>query len=211
MPIAARILAALVLTAFSGCQTAPAPDVSTTTPKVAPESGVHTVHVVSNGWHTGIVLARSDLSAGAIPETGDFPRARYFEFSWGDAKYFPAPEKTIRMAMGALLTPTAAVIHLAGLPAHPREIFPEAEIVDLTLHPGEFQDLLRYLDQSFLRPATSQSTPGLYRFSRFYPARGKFHMFNTCNTWTARGLAAAGIAVTVAGTLRAEDLMRQLR
>ncbi len=177
------------------------------------EAGV-SIHVVSNDWHTGIVVARPDMLPGTLPEVEDFPRAPYLEFSWGDAEYFPSREKGLGLAMGAALTPTPAVIHLAGLPAHPRKVFPGAEIVPLRLSANGFRDLLRYLDGAFARggaPRVASSAPGLYRFSRFYPATGTFHLFNTCNTWTARGLASAGLPVRVAGVVRAEDLMAQLR
>jgi len=40
---------------------------------------------------------------------------------------------------------------------------------------------------------------------------GEFHLFNTCNTWTARGLKQAGFPIQVFGTLRAEDFMLQVR
>ena len=54
------------------------------------------------------------------------------------------------------------------------------------------------------------SSPGHYPFSNFYPGTGTFHLLNTCNTWTARGLAAAGLQVRVSGVLQAEALMGQL-
>jgi uncharacterized protein DUF2459 len=46
--------------------------------------------------------------------------------------------------------------------------------------------------------------PGLYGDSRFYPAHGQFHLFNTCNTWAARALQAAGYPMSspiIAGAL----------
>lgn len=173
-----------------------------------------TIHVASNGWHTGIIVARRDLPEGVLPEAGDFPDAPYLEFGWGDAEYFPNPDAGIGLALRAALTPTPAVVHLVGLPAHPRRVFPKAEIVDLRLTPAGFRALVDYLHASFVRDQAGQAGPaidGLYAFSRFYPATGEFHLFNTCNTWTARGLEAAGLKVAVSGTLRAEDLMRQLR
>jgi len=172
------------------------------------------VHVVSNGWHTGIVLARADLPAGAIPEAEDFPAAPYLEFGWGDAAYFPARSPTVAMALAAALTPTPAVVHLVGLPGPPRRVFAAAETIDVALPPAGFRRLVDYLEASFARGGARRAeagAPGLYPFSRFYPATGEFHLFNTCNTWAARGLAAAGLPVTVAGTLRAEELMAQLR
>lgn len=209
--------AIIALALSAGCQSPgafehpqPAAEESANKETASNQAG-YSIYVASNGWHSGIVLARSDLPAGAIPEADDFPGAAYLEFSWGDAKYFPAPEKGLGMAMSALLTPTPAVLHLAGLPAHPRQVFPSAEVVELYLTPEGFRSLVAYLDEAFARDNAEPSTQGLYRFSRFYPATGNFHLFNTCNTWTARGLAIAGLPVTVTGTLRAEALMAQLR
>ncbi|MGH7005996.1 MAG: DUF2459 domain-containing protein, partial [Alphaproteobacteria bacterium] len=48
------------------------------------------VVITSNGWHTGILIARADLRRGVLPETEDFPAALYFEFGWGDREYYPA-------------------------------------------------------------------------------------------------------------------------
>lgn len=212
-----RIFAAVVLAFFAGCQSAVTPGTARSeSAQSAVEhygsgDAIRTIYVVSNGWHTGIVLARSNLPLGLIPEVNDFPTARFFEFSWGDAKYFPAPEKGLGMAMSALFTPTPAVLHLTGLPTHPRQVFPSAETVELQVTSEGFHNLVVFLDDTFARDDSQASLKGLYPFSRFYPATGRFHMFNTCNTWTARGLAGAGIPVSVTGTLQAEELMAQLR
>jgi uncharacterized protein (TIGR02117 family) len=211
------IVVCLLLTPYTGCQSALAPGIAyraaTETPAAHAAAGhdAGLIQVVSNGWHTGIVLARSDLPPGEIPEINDFPRAKHFEFSWGDARYFPAPEKDLGMVMTALFIATPAVVHLAGLPAQPREVFPDAEIVELQLSAEGLQKLVTYIDDSFDRSSANSGFPGLYRFSRFYPATGRFHIFETCNTWTARGLKTAGIPLTVGGTLQAEELMAQLR
>ncbi len=71
-----------------------------------------------------------------------------------------------------------------------------------------------FIDASFERAGAARAAatgPGLYATSRFYPAKGRFHLFNTCNTWTARALAAAGFDVSASGTSRAETLMQQVR
>ncbi len=172
------------------------------------------VYVTSNGWHTGIVVARALLPADAIPEAADFPDAPYLSFGWGDAAYYPAPRPTFAMTLRAALQPTPAVVHMAGLPAHPREVFPTGEVIELQVSTEGFRNLVAYLDGSFARDdreRTRSITPGLYSFSLFYRAKGKFHLFNTCNTWTARGLKLAGLPIRVSGTLRAEDLMVQVR
>ena len=178
------------------------------------QAGGVAVYVTSNGWHTGIVVARASLPPGAIPEAADFPVAPYLEFGWGDAEYYPAPRPTLGMALGAALGLNPALVHVVGLPAHPREGYPNSEVVELRLSPDGFQRLVHYLDATFARDGAKRipaGAPGLYSFSLFYAAKGKFHLFNTCNTWAARGLAAAGLPVEVSGVVRTEDLMAQLR
>lgn len=172
-----------------------------------------TVFVSSNGWHTDIAVARADIPIGLIPESADFSEAVYLQFGWGDADYYTTPDPGIGTTLGAAL-PGPAVVHVAGLPARPGAAFTGVEEIALTLSKERFGRLIAYLDESFERsgaPRVESVAPGVYNFSRFYPATGEFHLFNTCNTWTARGLVAAGVDVSVSGTQSADDLMRQLR
>ncbi len=207
----------LALGLLLSCDAARAPPSKTplaTPDRSESESAGVAIQVTSNGWHTDIVVAQGEAVRRAIPEVADFPDARYLSFGWGDAEFFPAPRPTIGMTLRAALQPSPALVHLAGLSAPPRMIFPSAEVVELALPRQGFGALLRYLEASFERggaPRAAPAAPGLYRFSRFYPATGEFHLFNTSNTRTARGLAAAGLAVEVSGTQRAEALMSQVR
>jgi uncharacterized protein (TIGR02117 family) len=173
-----------------------------------------TVFVTSNGWHTGIVIAKADMTPNLLPETGDFPDAVFFEFGWGDAKFYPAEETTIGMTMEAALVPSPAVMHMVGLWTTPSRYFPDAEVVKLSIDATQFSRLMTFIDDSFDRagnPRVSASAPGLYKSSGFYPAKGSFHLLNTCNTWTARALRAAGLEIKATGTTHAEALMQQVR
>lgn len=172
------------------------------------------VYVTSNGWHSAIVVPRAALPPGAIPEAADFSDAPFLSLGWGDAEYFPAREPTTGMALRAALQPTPAVLHLAGLSSPPGDVFPADEVVELKATAQEFEALVAYLDATFDRGGADRvqaREPGLYRFSLFYPAKGEFHLFNTCNTWTARGLKAGGWPIRVSGTVTAEELMVQVR
>ena len=173
-----------------------------------------TIFVTSNGWHSSIVLARADLPPGRLPEAADFPRARFLEFGWGDAEYYPAKQTTIAMTLRAALIPTPAVVHVAGLAVAPARRYPKAEVVPLSIDAAGLGRLVDFIDATFDRGGRTRAAstgPGLYPTSRFYPATGRFHLFNTCNTWTARALAAAGFGVAEAGTSSAENLMSQVR
>jgi len=181
----------------------------------APADGrAWTVFVTSNGFHSAIVLARADLPAGRLPETGDFPQSRFFEFGWGDAEYYPARKTTVGMALRAALLSTPSVVHLAGRVHVPVPQPPDFEVVRLALDSGAVARLVSFIEATFARGGKARaepSGPGLYATSLFYPAHGRFHLGNTCNTWTARALAAAGLPVEVEGTTMAEDLMSQVR
>ena len=193
------------------CRTEP---VVTVASQAGAEDAQTPVYVLSNGWHSAIVLPRAALPEGAIPEAADFPAATYLSFGWGDATYFPARDPTTAMALSAALQPTPAVLHLAGLKSPPDEVFPAEEVVELKATAEGIAALVAYLDAAFERDGAERveaSQPGLHRFSLFYPATGEFHLFNTCNTWTARGLRAAGWPVRASGTVTAEELMVQVR
>lgn len=180
-----------------------------TTPGAAQE---RRIFVTSNGWHSGIVVARGDVSELALPEAADFPDAPYLEFGWGDAVYYPTPRPGLGLALGAIL-PGPAVLHLVGLPDHPARVFPSARVVELSLSRDGLKRLLAHVAASIERggaPRAQSNAAGLYAFSRFYPATGRFHLFNTCNTWTARTLQAAGLAIEADGVQTVDDLMARL-
>ena len=181
-----------------------------------PDAGgpVHTIYVFNNGWHTGIVLSRGDLPPGRLPEAADFPKAAFLEFGWGDREYYPSPHPTIGMALTAIMTPSPAVMHLAGLRGPPQVVYREAEVLALRLSAVTFERLVAHIDASFNRPAGGRAETvarGLYRDSYFYAAHGEFYLFNTCNTWVAHKLAAARVGVSPSGVMTAEDLMSRLR
>ncbi|MDX1484748.1 MAG: DUF2459 domain-containing protein [Alphaproteobacteria bacterium] len=193
----------------AACATAPAP---------LPDDGAprtETVDVVSNGWHTAIVIPREQLAATALlPEAADFPDAAFLQFGWGDRVYYPAKEKTLGMALGAALIPSPSVMHMAGLAVRPRPIDPGSEVVAVALSKRGLRRLIAAVAAQFKRPEGGRAAPvapGLYPYSRFYDAHGKFHLFNTCNTWTARVLRMAGLDVTPAGVITAGELMARLR
>jgi len=208
---AARLLVVCVSLLAAACRSEP---VVSTPSAAAPGEARVTIYVVSNGWHSAIVVPRAALPPGAIPEAADFPAAAYLSLGWGDAEYFPERDPTTEMALRAALRPTPAVLHLAGLSSHPGRVFPADEVVELEATGQGFEALIAYLDAVFDRDGAERveaSEPGLTRFSLFYPAKGEFHLFNTCNTWTARGLQAGGWPIRVSGTVTAEELMVQVR
>lgn len=177
--------------------------------------GDHVVAVTSDDWHAAIVLPRAAVVAtGLLPEADDFPDATFLEFGWGDRTYYPSRDKTLVMALGAALTDTPAIMHVAGLAAPPAEAWPAREIVEVGLDEPAFRRLVAAIAATFERPGGSRASPvseGLYPGSLFYNAKGSFHLFNTCNTWVSRMLETAGVAIRPDGIITAGELMARLR
>jgi len=202
-------LALLLVLGLGGCGGPAAP------PAGAPDKGPadHVVYVVSNGWHSGIVVPRSALGE-FVPEAADFPEAAWLEFGWGDREYYPAENPGAGLALSAVLVPTPAVVHLVGLDTPPRRQGPEDETIALPVTAEGLARLVAALDAAFDRGTAVRAesvAPGLYPTSLFYPAHGAFHMFNTCNTWVAVKLQAARPELDARGVQTAGDLMRRVR
>jgi uncharacterized protein (TIGR02117 family) len=168
------------------------------------------IFVVSHGYHAGLVLPTAQLASVAgreghsalIAVAQRFASYPFVEIGWGDQGFYSqvptAASLTVAQALRALLLPgNSSVLHVVGLPDHPRKVFRAAEIVAVPLGEEGFSRLLRALDTSFARdgepPAPQVLGKGLYGPSLFYRAVDYFHLFNVCNHWVARMLSAAGL------------------
>ncbi|HRY25146.1 MAG: DUF2459 domain-containing protein [Geminicoccaceae bacterium] len=176
-------------------------------PATAALGAATTIQVTANGWHTGIVVPVAALTPGVLPERADFPAARHLELGWGDAAYYPMPDPPPGAVLRAAFAGGPAVLHVTGHVYRP-EPGQGRTVVEIDLTAAGLAALLRALDASFQRPASPR--PGLDPASRFYPATGRFSLFNTCNSWTARQLATAGVAVDPSGVITAGQLLSQL-
>lgn len=171
-----------------------------------------TLYVISHGWHAGIAVRQADIPAGSWPERRDFPAAEWLEIGWGDHDYYQAPAPGIVLTLRAALWPTRGVLHTVGFPGPVGAYFPDSEVVALPATADGLRRLLAFIDASHdRRQATPAAAlgPGLYGDSRYYPAHGRFHLFNNCNHWTARALGAAGY--DLGSPLTAGQLMARAR
>ncbi len=171
-----------------------------------------TAHLLVDSWHAGIVLKRSEIPEGVLPERRDFPDAEYLEFGWGDWDFYQTVEFSLWYAFKALFVPSRSVLHVVGFSGPVVHYAPNREVLMFKFDQGSFGRLVAHIDASFARRgpgAVPPLGPGLFGDSRFYPANGQFHLFNTCNTWAARGLRAAGYAMS--SPITAHSLLSEAR
>lgn len=172
------------------------------------------IYVINHGKHTGLTVRRADIPPGLWPESGDFHNADYLELGWGDWDYYQADDPGIWLTLKAAFGSTASVLHVVGVKGSVVERFAGYEIIRLELTPRGFARLLDYIHQSFARNGEAKATPvrpGFGRDSLFYPARGKFRIYNTCNGWVASALETAGYPMGMFRPVTADQLMAKAR
>ncbi len=182
----------------------------------APGTGepLKTIWLVAHGWHAGIVLRRADIPDNLWPASADFPYAQYLEVGWGDRDYYQTPAPHLGVILKAALLPTDSVLHIVGFNDPVSTYFPYSEIIRIELLTADFMHLSRAIVESFATDEVGKAVPlgaGLYGNSRFYLSRERYHLFNTCNVWSARMLRTAGLPITPATAIRVESLMSRAR
>jgi uncharacterized protein (TIGR02117 family) len=180
---------------------------------IAGDASCPSVYIVHDTWHAAIVLRRSDIRADVLPELSDFPEARFVEFSWGDKNFFPNPNAGVWAALRAAFWSGGSVLHLVGFTDKVESFYRGASITELRLSPEAFSRLTGFLSQTFARPAPNSrapASPGLFIYSRFYPANGQFSLLRTCNTWVAEALEAAGMPLSPHLVITAGNLASQI-
>lgn len=177
-------------------------------------------YVGSHGWHTSIIVARAQIPTGAWPRgvaDRTFVRYQYLEIGWGDRKFYTAPKPNVAMAFDAVFSPGPSVLHIVGLKSPLAHALPWSALVRVPCTRAEFASLCRALGDTFERDANGRAraiSPGLYgETSRFYPARGRYYLLNTCDTWTARMMRAGGLPADTSpvGTWSAGAIIAQAR
>lgn len=172
------------------------------------------VYLVSHGWHAGIVLNRQSLADRIAVLKQDFANVDYLEIGWGDRDFYQTPEPNLGHIVQAGLFPSESVLHLVGFNGAVTRYFPHSEIIELKLTPEQLLRLSRHIAASFATDSegkTASLGSGLYGYSRFYRSTESYHIFNTCNVWTARALKRAGLTTYPSSAITVDDLMGQLR
>lgn len=176
----------------------------------------HLIFVSSHGWHTGVILRRSDLRpADGWPALPEFARDEFLEFGWGSEPFYTAPRPTLLIALRTVFTATPSVLHVVGFRGSPAGAFPRSEVVAVPVSRTGQRVLAAEIGRTFARDGRGQAWdrgPGLYGHSRFFASRGRYSLAHSCNGWTATMLRAGGLPVRPGlSTLTAGGLMAQVR
>jgi len=163
------------------------------------DDSLNTIYLIKQRWHTAIVFYTEDLDSTIIPEVKYFSDTELIDIGWGDEAFYQYPDFDWDLAYQALFYPTPSTLRMEGIYISMIEYFNLSEIVvELKINNEQLIILLNYINETIRRNNEGQSeilsTQYLKRIY-FLRANGDYHLFNTCNTWLAKGLNKAGFKI----------------
>jgi uncharacterized protein (TIGR02117 family) len=171
------------------------------------------LYLVRERWHTGIVLPRS-LAERCIPEAASLPPAPWVDIGWGEADFYQTPGFDLRLAAKAILWRNESVVRLAAVPPELHRFYgAESWLLPLCLDSAQFERLCHFLWHSLRRDSLGNALLSSLQASgwvRFYRAHGTYWGLQTCNTWVAQALSAAGLPLVWHGIVLAEQLFARV-
>jgi len=196
------------LCGLAGCSGA-----SPVEPYTGTASRTQLLYLISGGWHTELGLPAEAISGPLAALKSEFPSARYLVFGWGARDYYMARNPGMADMLRAL-APGPAVMLIIPLKMPPETFFGASNALSVPVSRDGIEHLSAFL-WSFLS-ADDEAAPhrigaGPYPESAFYASTGTYNLSHTCNTWTAEALRVAGLPVSTAGVVFANQVLDQLR
>ncbi len=188
------------MAALTGCAHAPSAPAS---------AGPRTAYVVRRGFHTDIGLPAVALALPLRPLAAEFPGARTLLVGFGDRSFVQSRGRRWLGDWLLALLPGEGAMLVTGLSVAPDQAFAARDVVTLALTDMQWAGLQRFVRASFSPPAgvPARLAEGPYEGSRFYASARTYDLLDTCNTWTAEALRAAGQDVPVDFSLFSGQVM----
>jgi uncharacterized protein (TIGR02117 family) len=174
--------------------------------QVPPEEDRVRIFIRSSDIHTDFVMPISlegtDVDWGGLFSSRHFHAplngAKYVAVGWGSRGFYVETKTWADLKIGTLLmalfTPSESVLHVEYL----WDLIPGPGMDEVLITREQYQELTAFVQSTIGETdetgAAVLATEVSYNdYDRFYLARGRYHMFNTCNQWTGRGLHRAGV------------------
>ena len=168
----------------------------------APTRGT-TIYIIDNGYHSGLILpaAAEGIDLSMIFRPTDLPDPNdagdWLIFGWGDREfYLNTPtwaEVKPRTIVSALIGSKEALLHVDHVKRPDEAVAPRP----IRLSRAAYRRLVARILADTKRGADGfpMVIPGYGSRDVFYPAHGRYTLFQTCNNWTRDVLAEAGVKV----------------
>lgn len=158
------------------------------------------VFIQTNGVHTDWVVPihyqGQDWLKYLDPQTFQkYSTHQYMAFGWGDIGFYRESRTgiSISTAFKALFYPTQSLMHVKIYKSIP---LPSPTRVAFRLSNIQYRALIDFIRGQFIRDSKGYFVliePGYGRYDYFFESKDSYHLFNTCNNWTNRGMQQAGV------------------
>ena len=167
--------------------------------RITSNDSLHSIYLIKQRWHTAVVFYVNEIDTLLLPEAKYFSGAELIDIGWGDEAFYQHPDFDWDLAYKALFYPTPSTLRIEGIYISEQQYFDISEIVvELKINSEQLRILLQFVSETVWRNEKGNhnilSTQSLGRIF-FFKANGEYHLFNTCNTWLARGLKKAGVEI----------------
>jgi uncharacterized protein (TIGR02117 family) len=170
------------------------------------------VYIIAGGWHTELALPVAEIRGPLAQLTAVFVGTPYLIFGWGARDFYMAQNPGFGDLLRATV-PGPAVMLVIPSGAPPTAYLGPANVWTISLSRQGAAGLSQFLWNSLAKNQTGvpiRAGDGPYPKSMFYTATGTYDASDTCNTWTAGALHAAGLPVSAAGVIFSGQVLNQL-
>ena len=161
--------------------------------------GLHKIYFIKQYWHTAIVFNAQELDSQLFREYDSFSEFGLIDIGWGDEEFYQYPGFDSGLAFKALFYATPSTLRVEGINLTKEDYFDLSEIViELEVSDQQFKNICAFINNTLhINDAGKTSILNKKAGGKiiFYKANGSYHLFNTCNTWLAKGLKEAGIDI----------------
>lgn len=160
------------------------------------------LYIHTNGMHASFILpaknAAFDWTPIIRPDLFEIKGSSetFLGFGWGDRAIYldivEWNELTVGLAFRTLFLPTTPLMHIEAY-----QQLPTTNILQTRVSKEQYINLCKFIHQTFALDQANQVKlipgRGYTNNDQFYEAVGKYHAFNTCNTWAYRALKQIGV------------------
>lgn len=130
---------------------------------------------------------------------------KYIQLGWGEKGFYldmvELENLTIPIAFRAALLPSESLMHVTYHGELPSKWY---QLKEVMITKEQYLALIKYLKSGFqLKSERPIIVPGKEYYKKglmvdnFYEGTGSYHLFNTCNMWTTRGMYEAGLKTSI--------------
>ena len=175
------------------------PHFSVSENSILDKEGFHKIYFIKQNWHTAIVFNAWELNSDLFREFNSFSKFNLIDIGWGDEEFYQYPGFDSGLAFKALFYATPSTLRVEGINLTKENYFDLSEIViELEVSDEQFKKICNYINNTFYTDDAGETSILNKKAGGkiiFYKSNGSYHLFNTCNTWLARGLRESGIEI----------------